>query len=126
MKIYVAGASSEMNDRAKPVIKRLKELGHSITFDWTEVVDMYEDKQPSSDILEQCAVNDFVGVKSAEALVLLAPQSMSTGAWVELGMAISLDMPVYISGPSERCIFTFMNDMYKFKTDVELLKYFEF
>lgn len=130
-RVYVAGASSERNERAKPVIAVLRAVGFHITHDWTVSVDMNcgGNNQPkptiTEDVLRQCAIDDFRGVEAADIFVLLAPQNASTGAWVELGIALAMASAckaVYISGKVDRCIFALMPGCQRFETDEDLLK----
>lgn len=127
-RVYVAGASSERNKRAKPVIAQLKEAGFYITHDWTVDVDMSEEPGAVVDnyMLADCAQRDLEGVRSCDILVLLAPQNPSTGAWVELGLALgsSYRQAVYIAGNIDKCIFGLLvRESRRFITDQELVKY---
>lgn len=122
MKIYVAAASKEL-ERAKNVMCKLRGFGHTITHDWTVEVEKYKNEIPSDDILTQCAENDYQGVFSATALVLLSPeiQNITIGAWTELGVALALHKTIFISGNADKCIFSYMGDVHKFDNDEELL-----
>lgn len=124
-RVYVAGASSERNERAKPVIVALREMGFRITHDWTVAVDMHgannEAKSLTKEQLAYCAYEDLVGVRMADILVLLAPQNFSTGAWVELGIALERGMEVFVSGSCDKCIFALLKDCRHFESDKELL-----
>lgn len=126
IQVYVAGASSERNERAKPVIAKLQALGFHITHDWTTSVDMNE-RNPITDtnVLRKCAENDYNGVKNCEMFVLLSPANASTGAWVELGIALASECFIYISEDNGKCIFGLMNDARYFRTDEELLTFLE-
>lgn len=124
--VYVAGASSERHERVKPVMEALRRAGFIITHDWTEAVDMHgannEHGTLSLEELQECAYLDIAGVKTADALVLLAPKKASTGAWVELGIALEQRIPVYIAGACDHCIFTFLPRCTKFATDSQLVE----
>lgn len=124
-RVYVAGASSERNERAKPVIAALEAAGYVITHDWTKSVDMHgannEAKTLTKEALAACAIDDVEGVASADVFVLLAPQGPSTGAWVELGVALAVGCDIYVSGNVEKCIFTLIPGCRHFDTDAELL-----
>ena len=129
MKFYLAGASKEV-DRAKAVMNGLRALGHTITHDWTEEVEKYKDTIPSDEILSKCALQDFRGVCDADRFILLVPenQNATIGAYVELGMAIAFHIPVYISGVSDRNIFSYLDGygIEKIKDDETLLKEIEY
>jgi hypothetical protein len=129
-KVYVAGASSERNERAKHVMAALKAAGYVITHDWTTSVDMNcgPDHQPIVDdaTLTKCAEDDYLGVVVADIFVLLAPQNASTGAWVELGIALGKLGParIYIAGDISKCIFALLIPKHhRFATDVQLIEY---
>lgn len=125
--VYVAGASSERAARAKPVIKALSEAGYSITHDWTEGVDLHgannEHGTLTAEDLASCAYEDLWGVKAADTFVLLAPESPSTGAWAELGIALLSGARIYIAGSCAQCIFTWLPQCMRFETDADLVRY---
>ncbi len=102
MKIYVAAASLEI-PRARRVMSALEKAGHTITHDWTTSVDMFSDGCSTGE-LEWCALSDYYGVTHADALLLLSPVRPSTGAWVELGIALAAGCRVMIAGGCN-CIF---------------------
>ena len=122
MRVYVAGAWVEQSQRARPMIAKLREVGITITHDWTVAeqrpkiacgtcegagtlalsrvpcgrcggtglvvpkdVDLTEVER-----LEH-AIADLEGVRSANMLWLLAPDTdKAAGSWVELGAALML------------------------------------
>lgn len=74
MRIYVAGASSEI-ERARRVMAALRAEGHEITFDWT--ID-FESNEGLSDVQRAAYADaDFQGVFLARRVVLLVPVSPS-------------------------------------------------
>lgn len=125
--VYVAGASSERADRAKPVIAALMKAGFVVTHDWTEAVDMHGANNEHGTLTEEdlcaCAHADLCGVRQADILVLLAPENASTGAWVELGLALALGRRVFIAGRCEQCIFTWLPQCQRFETDEALVEF---
>lgn len=125
--VYVAGASSERAERARPVMRALAKAGYRITHDWTEAVDMHgannEHGTLSAKALADCAYADLSGVRSADIFVLLAPENASTGAWAELGIALLAGCRILISGKSDRCIFTWLPQCLKFDTDEDLVRF---
>lgn len=87
MRIYVA--SKFENPRAPEVAAQLEAAGHTITFKWWEstVADATQ------------ALEDFNGVISADALVLIVDADYRySGALTEFGIALGRHIPVYIIG----------------------------
>lgn len=127
LSVYVAGASSERAERAKPVMAALAEAGYWITHDWTQGVDIHgannEHGTLSAEELSTCAHEDLWGVRSADILVLLSPEKPSTGAWVELGVALMSGCRIFISGKSDQCIFSWLPQCHKFDTDAALVRF---
>ncbi len=118
MKIYVAGASKEI-DLIEQLIARLKAGGHEITHDWT--VDVRREGGGSPDdpgVRRSCALKDLGAVRDCDLFWLVKPAetSTSTGAWVELGYALALthnvgmDKYLIASGTSQKCIFADLVD----------------
>ena len=93
MKIYVAGASGEI-ERARQFFSSVRELGHEITFDWVPSVEqnpLPESQLPVA-VRRSAAQVDLAGVRGADLLVMLVPHEaiVSRGAWVELGYALGM------------------------------------
>lgn len=121
MQIYVAGASSNI-EMIEKFIALLKLAGFEITFDWTVAVRTAGDASPDDPKIRIEAANaDLRGVETAEIVWVLQPDatSTSTGAWVELGSAITWRQVrretfrqeatrpiVVVSGVSKKCIFS--------------------
>lgn len=92
MRVYVAGASREM-DRCAAAMALVRELGGTITCDWVEAIrasgspanEGKTDEERRAD-----ATEDLKGVSDADVLWLLAPEGTSAGAWTELGYALAL------------------------------------
>ena len=95
--LYVAGSWSD-RDRVREVMLALICQGHTITYDWTQV-------EQSSTIQAQ---HDKRGVERADALVLVMEKEyIYRGAWVEMGIAVGLGIPVFVFGQANRewCLF---------------------
>lgn len=128
LRVYVAGASAERHERVRPVMARLRAAGIEITHDWTEA--MHEawsvedgDAMVPESMRDWYARQDRDGVMSADVVVLLAPDGPSTGAWVELGLAIGREVPIVVSGRNaRRTIFTSLANRL-FDTDEEAIRY---
>ena len=97
MKIYVA-AKWEERPHAREVMRRLKENGHQISFDWT-IGQLGNGKQ---------ADEDMNGVLNADCIILLAEKKLNyRGALVELGAAIATGKRVILVGSGvDNCIFS--------------------
>lgn len=139
MKIYVAGASREVNDIV-PFITALRQAGHEITFDWTREVLEYQrtatsTKTPlTTEKRLECALADANGVLDCDLLWVCCPQpeSHSVGCWTELGIAIGASgcgrtKQVVVSGqwrrsPHTEYIFTELSHP-QFDTHEEALSY---
>jgi hypothetical protein len=101
LRVYVAGASSEL-DRAELVIRKLREVGVTITLDWTTNVREHgagNDGGVPDDVLLPVLRADMVeGVGRAD-LVLMLAGAKSTGKHVELGGAFLTGVEILVSGP---------------------------
>lgn len=88
-RIYIA-ASFEQRDEVRELYGRLREAGHIITADWTthkEIVSL-ESEEEREALKRQYAIEDTEGVTSATVYVLLLGERKSTGAHIELGIAL--------------------------------------
>ncbi len=120
--IYVAGASSEW-EMVQKYIKALRGAGLHITHDWTEQVAAARaadrsDRDYSKEERRAYAEDDVNGVLRARLFWVLAPEGASTGAWVELGLALHDGKIVIVSGDAQKCIFADLAD-FSFKTHEE-------
>lgn len=113
LRVYVAGAAIERHARAIPVIAELRAAGVTITHDWTRDLDAFgsaenSDADVPEEVRRRCAELDANGVRLADFVLLLAPYGRgSSGAWVELGMALAHRVPVVVAGAkNRRTIFT--------------------
>jgi hypothetical protein len=108
MKIYLAGASKEL-DTCKHYIERLKLLGHTITHDWTKEVEANGDANPKDVALGDMikwSHDDLSGVKKSDIVWLLIPENNSAGCWIEYGFALGIHKRVVISGNWKKSIFS--------------------
>lgn len=99
MRIYVA-ASWESKERAKDIMNKLEQLGHTITMDW--VTHEMEDEA------DGYAVADMYGVATATCLIFISDGNRSGGKHFELGYAVASNIPVLILDdvPKEdACVF---------------------
>jgi nucleoside 2-deoxyribosyltransferase len=112
MKIYLATKFTHKDDFRK-VAEVLEREGHEITHDWTQ--DSLDGILPEDveTYKMSCAGLCIMGVQAAEAVVLIAKPNMA-GAFVEMGMAISIGIPVIVLGAFEEgnqsCLFYHLPD----------------
>ncbi len=97
MRVYVASKFENVVE-VRDAMKRLQDLGHEITHDWTN-----ENPGDLKDIeLEEfmagCAIKDMYGVETADALLAIN-HPLGKGMFVEMGMAIAAGTPVFIAFP---------------------------
>jgi hypothetical protein len=110
-RVYVCGASAEL-ERAERVIAELRLRGVEVTFDWCAEIRRHQALGiPDSAIDDigayRIAMADLHAVGRAHAVLLLAPEKPTIGAWVELGYAAALHRTIIVSGPANRCsLFT--------------------
>ena len=93
MKFFVSGKVGD-EENVRNAIQELRNNGHQITFDWTQISHLRPYDQNVSHSRE-AAIKETEGVKSADVLVLLACKN-GVGMYVELGMAIGLNIPIRI------------------------------
>jgi hypothetical protein len=123
MKVYVAGASAEI-ERARRVRDALLRDGHEITFDWT--TDFESNEGLSNAQRAAYADADFQGVVLANCLVLLVPIApmLTQGAWWEGGVADARCIPIIASGrPEDRVKNIFLSRAIEVDTDEEAVAF---
>ncbi len=110
MKVYVAGASAEI-DRAERWMAELASAGIIVTSTWPTVIRAVGEANPKEATQEeyiQWTNKDLEEVNAAHVLWLLSPIGKgvtTTGAWVELGYAAAREKLIVASGP-HKPIFT--------------------
>jgi hypothetical protein len=110
MRIYVAGASKEV-DECAAAIQSCRDAGFDCTHDWTRSVIAHREKGETDDSLSKAerggyAAGDLDGVRAADIFWLRVPKGGSPGAWIELGAAIILNKHILVSEDHGRSIFT--------------------
>jgi hypothetical protein len=114
MKIYIAGASSEI-ETAMHWIAECKKIGIEITHDWT--FDVLASKLPANsekyslpEKLRQCAQSDYDGVIHADVFWALSTEGLSRGLHTEAGVALKRGGNItVVSGPDwQRNIFFYL------------------
>ena len=86
MKIYIA-ASFEQREEVKEAHERVIAAGYQITLDWTTHKSL-KSSPKTNKLYEDYATSDVKGVIDADAYILLLGPRASTGAHIELGVAI--------------------------------------
>jgi hypothetical protein len=115
MRVYVAGASAEL-ERCERVIAALAQGGCTVTHDWTPSIREHIARGISEEQLDdhearRLSGGDYDAIERAHFVLFLAPETVTRGAWSELGYAGCLmrrgELSVYVSGPRARqSIFT--------------------
>lgn len=126
MKFYVAG---KWQDRYTVMWLQnaLIERGHTITCDWTNH-DFGKDGVLATKIqLINIALEDAKGVKDCDVYVGICLSEYNyKGLWVEMGMAIAWEKPVYIVGEAgDCCIFMNHTAVQPFRTMEDFLEFVE-
>jgi hypothetical protein len=95
-RIYVAGGSTERLSVVRPWMDMLRNVGWTITHDWTESEGY--DRQFTHEEQQHNAKLDLDGVLAADWVWLLVPATKSEGLSVELGAALARGKPTVASG----------------------------
>lgn len=106
MKVYVAG-KFEDRQRVAEIMNALRGKGFQISLDWTGESVAGLSVQAANEKETEVAALDLVGVAKADALALVGHPNLK-GAWVEMGAALALGIPVVILNPEklDTCIFS--------------------
>ncbi|OHB03527.1 MAG: hypothetical protein A3B14_03040 [Candidatus Zambryskibacteria bacterium RIFCSPLOWO2_01_FULL_45_21] len=101
-RVYIA-ASFEQKDTVKQAYELFTKHGYAITADWTLHKDIVSlpTKLEQEELAKQYAIEDTDGVSTAEVFILLLGNRKSTGAHIELGIALGAKIP-YIFVVSDR------------------------
>lgn len=91
MKVFVSGKVGRESDTRR-TISRLRDMGHDVTFDWTQIPHLkpYEENRSEA---SKAAILEIGGVQTADYLLILL-DDRGVGMYVELGVALSLGKPV--------------------------------
>lgn len=120
LRIYVAGSSREL-ERVRAAQRMAERLGCVITHDWTRDVEVNREAGiADADLPKQERMRhawiDMMAIDSADIVWVLAPETQSTGCWVELGVALVWPeerLALIVSGPgSRRSIFASFAEEY--------------
>lgn len=94
LRVYIA-SSFEQKSAVRRTYKLFIKQGHVITADWTVHTEIaaLSNKHEQEDLRKQYSIEDAEGVRSAEVFVLLPGKRKSTGAHIELGIALGAKVP---------------------------------
>jgi len=92
-KFYCA-TSLTNSDQAKIMIRKLSDLGHQVSYDWTLHGRVTEPEK----MFEICS-NEVSGVLDADVLIVLLPGGR--GTHIELGLALGANKPVFFIVPQD-------------------------
>ena len=99
MKAYVCAAFMDY-ERARKAMGTLSRRGFTITHDWTVDAERGPQDDVSPELKRLWASQDINGVKAADVVLVLAPNTLAArGMWVEMGAALAWGKVVFISGP---------------------------
>lgn len=101
LRVYVAGASAEP-DRARWAMDAVRASGAEVAHDWLAAIEAAGSANGGlAHVVRQRAATECLeAVESSDVLWLLAPETPSAGAWVELGAALGAGIEVIASGPA--------------------------
>lgn len=89
MKFYIA-AKFEEKEKVKKINKILRNLGHTVTCDWT----LHKPIKPyaeNPELSKAYADEEIEGIKNCDVFIQLSRKEGGTGMFVELGAAIILN-----------------------------------
>lgn len=115
MKLYLAGSSKERRTIAA-YMHELTRAGHVITHDWVAAMDACPLAEADLDVSDarRYALDDLRGVRAADVVWFLAPETISTGAWVELGYALGIHAgAIIVSGETPSIFARLASTTYK-------------
>ncbi len=128
MKVYIAASSRiEERNRVRLCMHALEAApGLELAYDWLTPMQgrttTRDSELSDSDAIDQARLC-LKGVEDAEAVWLLAPNSPTRGAWVELGVAHSESKLIVGSGDYRQSIFCQLAD-FLYEKDAEALAFF--
>lgn len=129
LSVYVAAASAEL-ERAESAIRWLERTpGLRCAHDWTVAVRELGAFPRDAVVRHRHAEADLEAIRSSAVFWLLAPRERSTGAWVELGVALALRRErgtpgVLVSWHGAYCLFLEHADVVQ-ATDENAREYLE-
>lgn len=126
MEIYVAGKTNDW-ERVRRIQEMCGRLGHGITFDWTQTIevngpDACVDGTLPDEFKRECAENDREGVRSADLVIACVDYPGLSGTLIEIGMAIAWQIDLIIVGePERRSVFFELHGIRRATNEYELV-----
>ncbi len=95
MKFYISSRTKETK-KIKEITQKLKDLGHSITFDWTKQTNLkpYNKNIKQSTIFSKHTIS---AIKNCDYFIILTNQA-GTGMHTEMGVAIAEKKKIFVIG----------------------------
>lgn len=103
MRVYVA-SPWKFKDDARVVAVQLRDIGYTVTSVWH---DDHPDTQDPVELARE-AQTDFMGVVSADVLLVLNREHVSEGKAVEQGIAIGFQVPIIAVGSRRQNVFQYL------------------
>ena len=101
MKLYIAGQSQA---EARSVAKIMREAGHAITSSWLDE-DFTKTGEYTDEDRTRIAARDVREVSESDAIIVIpSPRRIPGGKFVEVGVAIGLEIPVEVLGHRENML----------------------
>jgi hypothetical protein len=108
-KVYIAAPWADRK-LAEWAAGEFEKAGHKITHDWWN----HDGPQNDHQFLQKCAIDDFMAVEDADALVLYNTQKRgeeTSGKQVEFGLALAWGKQIYVIGERWTNVFHLMPDV---------------
>lgn len=107
MRLYLAGASAELQLIEGYIKRILAETSHTITHDWTKAVRRYGANPPNMLLPDRklASIEDLSGAFQADLVWLLVPAAASIGCYFEVGAAFQDGKQIIASGDTRKSIF---------------------
>jgi hypothetical protein len=123
-KIYLVARYSKRLEMVQHA-RTLESLGYIITSKW--ITEVY-DNPTAAENYQQAAEEDYENISEANILLFFAepPEASSKtgGRHVEFGIALVLDLEIFVVGPKEN-IFHYLDNVKHFETFDEVLYFLE-
>jgi nucleoside 2-deoxyribosyltransferase len=116
MRFFVSGKFGA-EKKAKEAMRALQNVGHEITLDWTKFGDLRPYDRNSSTSRE-AAIAEAKGIREADVLVIMA-DSEGVGMYIELGIAIGLEIPIRVIPDIESYTIFFHHPLVKRVKNIE-------
>lgn len=125
--IYVAGKTDDW-ERVQRIQEALVNLGHGITYDWTQIVEEVGPEAGVDGTLDErkrreCADDDMVGVRNADLIIACMSKGVC-GTLIEIGMALVYDPPegiILVGEPERDSIFFALPNIHRVEDESQIV-----